>query len=113
MVVSHLFRRSVGETDKSGQTQDQTGLAEIEEEIAHRVQGSTVYLGLSVLGLTAMVLCPLVMVRATRALKLIDEYGVGERFRRNARIIRALAAVIFLFWVALVICLAVTLAGEM
>jgi hypothetical protein len=38
---------------------------------------------------------------------------VGEQYRKNAKTVRAIAAVILLFWIGLIVCAVAAFAGEM
>lgn len=75
-----------------------TGEHNIEPVIRKKVQGSTIYVFLGLLGFAGILLCPLAFLRCSQALRMIDEHGVGESYRRLARQIRVASAVLFIFW---------------
>lgn len=75
-----------------------TGERDVESIIRKKVQGSTIYLFLGLLGFAGLFLCPLAFLRCGQALRMIDEHGVGEDFRKQARQIRVASAVLFVFW---------------
>jgi hypothetical protein len=77
---------------------------DVEKDIARKVDGSTVYLILGVLGPVSFVTMPLIVARTTRALRLIDEQHVGERYRSKARTVRILSIIVFGLWVAATLC---------
>jgi hypothetical protein len=104
VIFSRLIRKPLEETEDEQERQE----AEIEAEIGHKVQGSLIYLLLSGLGFTSIILCPLAYMRTTKALKMIEEYGVGEQHRKMANVVRVAAAAILLFWIGVAACIVVT-----
>jgi flagellar basal body-associated protein FliL len=104
VIVGRLIRRPLVEAEGEQATQEAEE-AEIEAEIGRKVQGSFIYLLLSGLGFTSIVVCPLAYIRTTKALRMIEEHGVGERYRGAAKIVRVLSAAVLLFWIVVVICI--------
>jgi hypothetical protein len=76
-------------------------LIKIEATIAKKAQGSMIYALLGILGFSAIVVCPLAFIRANQALRLIDEYHVGEQHRGAANGARILAPLVFIFYAAI------------
>jgi hypothetical protein len=70
-------------------------LSKIEAQIARKVNGSLIYLLLSGFGVGYFIFCPLVYFRCRQALRLIEEYSVGEKYRGNATLFSVIAAIIF------------------
>ena len=73
---------------------------DIEAAIRKKVQGSTIYVFLGLLGFVGILLCPLSFIRCGQALRMINEHGVGEGYRKLARQIRVASAVLFVIWFA-------------
>ena len=71
----------------------------IEAKIAKKSQGALIYTLLSMFGITSIVCCPLAIIYATQAIKLINKHGLGENYRRKAKFARFLAVVITSMWV--------------
>jgi hypothetical protein len=67
--------------------------------IAKKADGAVMYTVLTGTGLGAVIGCPLAFVYANQALRLIEEHGVGDQYRRKARIAKVVAAVVTLLWV--------------
>lgn len=78
---------------------------EIEEIISRKTVGALLYSVLSATGFAALVCCPLAFVYSNQALKLIDQNGVGQQYRRKANIARAFAGTVTLLWVVGIGCL--------
>ena len=78
---------------------------EIEATIAKKAQGALMYAILSATGFAALIACPLAIVYANQAIKLIDEHEVGEEHRGKAKTARVIASVATALWVAAAICL--------
>jgi hypothetical protein len=77
--------------------------------IKKKSEGALMYAIFSFTGVGAIVCCPLALIYANQALKLIDQHGVGEEQRRNATVARAIAGVASVVWVGIVICACLTL----
>jgi len=77
----------------------------VEEIIAKKAQGSLMYAILSATGFAAIICCPLAIIYANQALKLIDEHGVGEEYRKKTITARSIALIATLLWGVAVICL--------
>jgi hypothetical protein len=73
---------------------------EAEVIIARKAQGALMYAILSATGFAALICCPLAIVYANQAIKLIDENGIGEEHRGKAKTARVIAAVATALWVA-------------
>jgi hypothetical protein len=79
---------------------------DVEAIIARKSQGALMYAIFSVTGFAALICCPLAIVYANQALKLIDENHIGEQHRNKAQIARVLAIVFAALWVIGIICFA-------
>lgn len=87
-------------------------LNEIEAAIAKKSQGALMYAIFSATGAAALICCPLAIIYASQALKLINENHVGEQHRSKAQIARIIAIIATFFWVVAVVCFAsVMIAG--
>ncbi len=75
--------------------------ASIEATINQKAHNAFVYSLVGILGLPTIVVCPLAFVYANQALSLIRRYRVGEQYLETAKNARLLAAVLFLFYIAL------------
>ncbi len=75
--------------------------ASIEAKINQKAHNAFVYSLVGVLGLPTLIVCPLAFVYANQALSLIRRYRSGEQYAETAKNARLLAAVLFLFYVAL------------
>jgi cytochrome b561 len=78
---------------------------EIEASISKKAQGALMYAILSATGLAALVCCPLAIIYANQAIKLIDEHGVGEEHRGKAKTARVIAIVPLALGGAAVVCI--------
>lgn len=76
----------------------------IEAIIAKKSQGALMYAIFSISGFAALICCPLAIVYANQAIKLIDENHVGEQHRSKAKTARTLAIVFTVLWVVVIIC---------
>lgn len=79
---------------------------DIEATIAKKSQGALMYAIFSFTGFAALICCPLAIVYANQALRLIDENRVGEQHRNKAKTARVIAIVATLLWVVAIICFA-------
>ena len=84
---------------------------DIEAKIAKKSQGALMYTIFSATGFAAVICCPLAIVYANQALKLIDENRVGEQYRSKAKTARTLAIVFTALWVVAIICFASVMFG--
>lgn len=99
LVIGRFIRQPV-DSATTGERDVVADLASTEAQIAHLSQGSLIYALLGLLGFTAIVVGPLAFIRASRAVRMIDEHQVGEKHRGKAQAARVLAVVIFLFYSA-------------
>lgn len=79
--------------------------SEIEAMITKKAQGALMYAILSATGLAALVCCPLAIIYANQAIKLIDEHGIGEEHRNKAKTARVIAIVPLALGGAAVVCI--------
>jgi hypothetical protein len=79
---------------------------DVEATIAKKTQGALMYAVFSVTGFAALICCPLAIIYANQAENLIDEFGVGQQYRRRAKNSRTVAGIATLLWVFVVVCLA-------
>jgi hypothetical protein len=105
--IALIFGRTVlqsrMETDSEGRViESETGF---EAMIRSQAEVSLIFALLGGLGVPAIVFCPLAFVRSRQVLRIMDEYGVGERHRGLAVLARNLSTSVLLFWVALVVVL--------
>jgi len=77
---------------------------DVEATIAKKSQGALMYAILSVTGFAALICCPLAIIYANQALKLIDEHGIGEQHRGKAKTARIIAGIATAFWIIAVLC---------
>ncbi len=77
---------------------------DIEATIAKKSQGALMYAIFSATGFAALICCPLAIVYANQAIKLIDANSVGEQHRSKAKAARVIAIVATLLWVVAIIC---------
>lgn len=70
-------------------------MTNIEEVIEERVRGAYIYLIIGLFGPIGFVMAPLVFIRTTQALALIDQYQAGEAFKGRAQLWRNLAMLQF------------------
>ena len=77
---------------------------DIELIIRKKVQGSTIYVLLGLLGPAGILLCPLSFIRCGQALRMIEQHGVGEDERKLAKQIHIASAVLFSIWFAVGAC---------
>ena len=103
MIVSRLIRTPATELENGLVESD----VEIEGLIGKKSQGSLIYVLLGGLGFPAIILCPLAFIRSSQALRMIDEYGIGEQYRKMATAARILSVVVSLFWAGVLMCLIV------
>lgn len=82
---------------------------EVEEIIAKKTQGSMMYAILSATGFAAIICCPLAIIYASQALKLINEHGLGEEYRKKAITSKGIAIVATVLWISIAFCIATTL----
>ncbi len=78
---------------------------EIEATITKKAQGALMYAILSATGFAALIACPLAIVYANQAIKLIDEHEIGEEHRSKAKTARVIAIIATALWVAAATCL--------
>ena len=109
LVVSRLIRQPRVRTDSHGQVIEDR--PDIEAIIGKKAQGSLIYALLGGSGVGAIIFCPLAFIRAGQALNMIDEHQIGERHRNTARAARVLAAVVFLAWAAIGLCVLSAVVG--
>ncbi|MCJ7583027.1 MAG: hypothetical protein MUP98_21120 [Candidatus Aminicenantes bacterium] len=100
-IIALVLVRSVGQKKEYA--------SEVEEIIAKKAQGSLMYAILSATGFAAIICCPLAIVYASQALKLINEHGIGEDYRKKAITSRGIAIVATILWGSIAICIASTL----
>ena len=62
------------------------------------------YAILSATGFAAIIGCPLAIIYANQALKLINEHEVGEENRKKATSARSIAIVATVLWASALIC---------
>jgi hypothetical protein len=97
LVATRIFISRVGQStitvDKTGQVENISTLNSI---IAKKAQVAIVYAFLGILGPAAIVACPLAFIRTGQALRLINEYKVGESYRGLAYLGRGIAVVALL-----------------
>lgn len=105
VIVSRFVRQPAIPSGTDGAAAD--GLSDIEATIDKKVQGSLIYALLGILGLSAILVCPLAFIRANQALRLIDEHQIGEQHRGTANAARIIASVVFLFYAAIAVILLV------
>lgn len=67
----------------------------IEEEIEQRTRGAYIYLIIGLFGPVGFVMAPLVFIRTTQAISLIEQHQVGQEFRKRAQLWRTLAMLQF------------------
>ena len=79
---------------------------DVEAIIIKKAQGALVYALLNITGFTALICCPLSLVYARQASRLIDQHGIGEQYRGKIKIARAIAGITTLLWIAAFFCLA-------
>lgn len=82
---------------------------DIEAKIARKAQGALMYAIFSITGFAALICCPLAIVYASQAIKLIDEHHVGEQHRNKANTARWIAIIFTTLWAAAIICLVSTM----
>ena len=75
--------------------------ASIEARINQKAHNAFVCSLVGILGLPTIIVCPLAFIYAHQALSLIRRYQVGEQYSQTAKNARLLAAVLFLFYIAL------------
>lgn len=85
-------------------TVDSSGnvVPDIEGQIASKVNGSLFLLVVFGWLVGSLVFCPLAIIRTTQALRLIEEKHIGEEYRAKAKIIRAIAVLLVLFWLGVI-----------
>ena len=106
LVAVRFIRKPKMVTDGAG---DVVPISDTEANIARKAQGALMYALLGILGFTAIVVCPLAFIYATQAIRLIDEQHVGEQYRGRANAARIISVLVFLFYAAIVACLAIVL----
>ena len=75
----------------------------IEATIAKKAQGAMMYAIFSMTGFAALIGCPLAILYANQALKLMVENKVGEQHRGKAEVARVLAIIGTALWAAAII----------
>lgn len=81
----------------------------IQATIERKSQGALMYAIFSITGVAALICSPLAIVYANQALKLIDEYNVGEQHRNKAKTARTIAIVATALWGIGLVCFAALL----
>ena len=81
----------------------------IEATIEKKAQGALMYAILSATGFAALICCPLAIIYANQAIKLIDENSIGEQHRSKAKTARVIAIVATTLWAVAVVCFALFL----
>lgn len=64
---------------------------DVETKISKKTSGALMYALFSWTGFGAILCCPLAIINANQALKLMDEHNVGENYRKKAKLARTMA----------------------
>lgn len=73
--------------------QPPTDITKIEALISKKANEALIYALVGAMGLSAVVFCPLAIVYASQAIKLIDQHQLGEKYRSNAKAAKAIAII--------------------
>ena len=98
LIVFRAIRQPVAKSNALAES------ARIETLISKKSYGALMYALLGGLGFTVFLLCPLALIRANHALRLINQHRVGEQYRHTANLARVLAALILLAYSSVGVC---------
>ena len=99
IIAVRIVRHPITTVDDEGTVIEDPSV--LESEIARKVKYSTIYLILSVFfGPAGLILCPLVILRNSQALRLIADRRVGQEYVKRAKVFRGLAIALLVLEVA-------------
>lgn len=107
-LVGRVVLRVWPELDSRGEVIEESETETLIRKTAHAAWVAALLGGLMI---PAIVFCPLALVRSRQAIRMIEEQGVGGRYRGPAVKARTLSIVISLLWGAILVSLIVAAVG--